>query len=40
VNTAKVTIIGLIGQTKWKLYVKCGNIAPMLTTAGGPGGDA
>jgi hypothetical protein len=40
VNTAKVTIIGLIGQTKWRLYVKCGNIAPMLTTAGGPGGDA
>lgn len=39
VDTAKVTIIGPIGQTQWKLYVKCGDISPLMTTAGGPGGD-
>jgi hypothetical protein len=39
VNTAKVTIIGVVGQTEWKLYVKCGTPDALTTTAGGPGGD-
>jgi hypothetical protein len=39
VNTAKVTIVGLLGQTKWKLYVKCGKPEALITSKGGPGGD-